>query len=354
MSTQSLDLKLLQQQLKAHLKQAGWGDETSELKLLAHGEANVIFRLNQSTLVRVVVNTPNQRFAGEFHRVTQFERSILSYLQGTGIGHQLQAAQLNPDDEFPYTYLITNYLEGTALDYSRTHLQKCAETLATLHRLPKIAGYEVDRLLPTVPVIEQPLTLFYQESRDYAQPYLESPQAEPEIVQMLQAVLAQAQSRLNTERLLTEYPHRCLVHSDHTYDNWVINDRQSYLIDWEWAEIGSPAGDLGHFLSPVTIRRCQDYRLPSDDRAFFLQCYYDALEDTDLADRIQRHFAAFGVYPAVRSLCWTAGYWITANRWYADAEDSPSAAARMAGIQQSRDQFPALWQDVMNWLNEEV
>lgn len=354
MSIQSLDLKRLQQQLKTHLKQTGFGDDTSELNLLAHGEANVIFRLNQSALVRVAVNTPNQRFGGEFYRVTQFERSILNYLKGTEIGHQLQVAKLEPDAAFPYTYLVTNYLEGSPLDYSRAHLQKCAETLAHLHRLPAISGYEVDRLLPTVPVIEQPLTLFYQEARDYAQPYLESPQAEPEIVAMLQAVLAKAETRLETERLLTEYPHVCLVHSDHTYENWVINDRQAYLIDWEWAEIGSPAGDLGHFLSPVTIRRRQNYRLPSADRTFFLQCYYDALDDSDLAKRIERHFAAFGVYPAVRSLCWTAGYWITANRWYADAEDSPSAVERMARLQQSQEQFPELWQEVMNWLDEEI
>ena len=355
----SLNLRLLHQQLQADLKQAGFWDETSELSLLAHGEANVIFRLNSSTLVRVAVNTPNQRFAGEFRRVTQFERSILDYLKGTDIGHQLQAAKLEPSSDFPYTYLITNYLQGAALDYSRTHLQKCAETLARLHRLPQTLGYEIDRLLPKVPAIKQPLTLFYQEAKDYAQPYLESPEAEPEIVAMIHAVLAKAQSRLETERLLMEYPHVCLVHGDHTYENWVINDRQAYLIDWEWAEIGSPAGDLGHFLSPVTIQRRQDYRLPSGDRAFFLQHYYDALDNPSLARRIERHFAAFGMYPAVRSLCWTAGYWITANRWYASAEnapseDSPSAVERMERLQQSRYQFPELWQDVMNGLDEEI
>ena len=360
MSTKPLDLRVLKQQLEAHLSrlaQSATPKETHnplKLELLAHGEANVIFRLNQTTLVRVAVNTPNQRFAGDVRRVTQFERIILDYLKQTDIGHQLQAASLEPTEDFSYTFLITNYLEGGSLDYSRNHLQKCAQILAQLHRLPTIAGYEIDRLLPTVPVIEQPLTLFYHEAKDYAQPYLDSPEAEPEIVEMLHAVLDKARSRLSAERLIEAYPHRCLVHSDHTYENWVINDRQAYLIDWEWAEIGSPAGDLGHFLSPVTVRRRQNYRLPVEDRAFFLQCYYDALEDVDLAHRIEHHFAAFGVYPAVRSFCWTAGYWITANRWYAEAKDSPSAVERMAGLEQSRQQFPGLWREVMEWLEEEV
>lgn len=348
MSTIPLDLNILQQRLAAHLDRS---HSPSELELLAHGEANVIFRLNQTALVRVAVNTPNQRFAGDITKVTKFERVILDYLKSTDIGHQLKMASVQPSEDFPYTFLITNYLEGVALDYSRDHLQKCAHTLAQLHRLP-MSGYEIDRLLP-IPIIEHPLTLFYQEAKDYAEPYFNSPNAEPEIVEMLSAVLERARSRLSAESLLEAYPHRCLVHSDHTYENWVINDRRAHLIDWEWAEIGSPAGDLGHFLSPVTICRRQDYRLPIEDRNFFLQCYYDALEDRELATRIERHFAAFGVYPAVRSLCWTAGYWITANRWYANAQESPSAAERMAQFQHSRQQFPLLWQEVMDWLNEE-
>lgn len=354
MSTSPLNLGDLKQQLEAHLKRTSVWDSSCRLALFAHGEANVIFKLSPTRLVRVAVNTPNQRFGGDFRRVTQFEHVVLTYLQGTTIGHELQAAQLQPTADFPYTYLITNFLDGTPLDYSRTHLQHCAETLARLHRLPRSPEYEVDRLLPTVAAIERPLTLFYQEAKDYAQPYLDSSQAEPDIVAMIHAVLDKAQSRLKYETLLSQHPHVCLVHSDHTYENWVINDRQAYLVDWEWAEVGSPAGDLGHFLSPVTIRRRQGYQLPAADRAFFLQCYFEALQDEELASRIDRHFAAFGVYPAVRSLCWTAGYWITANRWYEDAADSPNAAERMARFQRSRQQFPELWQAVMDWLNEDV
>lgn len=351
MSTKLLDFSVLKQQLEVHLQELY---NPVNLELLAHGEANVIFQLNQTVLVRVAVNTPNQRFSGDVRRVTQFEQVILQYLDQTNIGHQLQSASLEPTAEFPYTFLITNYLEGVALDYSRNHLQKCAQTLAHLHSLAARPEYAIDRLLPTVSLIEQPLTLFYHESKDYAQPYFDAPDADPDIVEMLYAVLDKARSRLSTEALLETYPYRCLVHSDHTYENWVINDRQAHLIDWEWAEIGSPAGDLGHFLSPITIRRRQDYRLPPEDRAYFLQCYYDALENPELAKRIERHFAAFGVYPAVRSLCWTAGYWITANQWYANAEESSSAAERIARFERSRQQFPVLWREVMDWLNEEV
>jgi hypothetical protein len=57
----------------------------------------------------------------------------------------------------------------------------------------------------------------------------------------------------------------------------------------------------------------------------------------------------------VRSLCWTAGYWITGVRWYEDAlDDSPSASERLARLQESRDRFPELWQEVMAWLEEEI
>lgn len=350
-SNKTLNLNDLKFQLQEHLQQTYKYLEGCKLQLLAHGEANVIYQMNQTSLVRVAVNTPNQRFAGDIRRLTQFEKVVLEYLQGTGIGHTLQRAMLQPN--FPYSYLITNFLEGSSLNYSREHLQKCAQTLAQLHRLPLSPDYSIERLAAEVPVIDSPLTLFYNEARAYAQPYLNSLEAESEIVEMLQAVLAKAESRLWQEELLQQHPHICLVHSDHTCDNWVINNQQAYLIDWEWAELSSPAGDLGHFLSPVTVCRYQGYRMPPEDREFFLQRYYEALEDDSLIAKIQKHFAAFGVYPAVRSLCWTAGYWIKSGRWYEDAvEDSPSAALRLARWQQSRQQFPQLWQEVMTWLEE--
>ena len=347
----SLDLE----QLKLQLAQAlADGLEPLTLKLLAHGEANVIFRLNQDRLVRVAVSTPNQRFEGDCSRLSSFEAAILHYLKGTGIGHELLHTCTVPTDEFPYTYLITNYLEGEPLNYSRPHLQRCAQTLAQLHRLPLDAGHRsVRQLSPPVQQVARPLTLFFQESQDYAQPYLDWPDADPDIVRMLHAALAKAKTKLPAERQLLAHPHVCLVHSDHTYENWVIDDQRAFLIDWEWAEIGSPAGDLGHFLSPVTVRRYQNYCLPAADRQFFLTTYYDALNSFELAETIRVHFAAFGAFPAVRSLCWTAGYWVTANRWYAD-EKGDSATERLQRLQQSQQQFSQLWAEVMALLEESL
>ena len=376
-STVSLDLEQLKAQLGKQLSQLlsaspsiHQGDaiavtparspavQSPQLELLAHGEANAIFRWGRDRLVRVAVNTPNQRFEGDFSRLSHFEATILRYLQGTGISHELLHAQTTPTKGFPYTYLITNYLTGDPLNYSRPHLQQCAQTLARLHRLPLEAGRRagqqaVDRLSPPVQKVAQPLTLFFKESVDYAQPYLESAIADPKIVKMLRAVLEKAAARLSAEQQLLAHPHLCLVHSDHSYENWVINDQQAFLIDWEWAEIGSPAGDLGHFLSPVTVCRCGGYQMPAADRRFFLQAYYDALENEDLAETMRIHFAAFGAFPAVRSLCWTAGYWVTANRWYAK-ETGPSATQRLQRLQKSQQQFPQLWAQVMALLEEPV
>ncbi len=355
LTTSSLDLNSLKAGLKESLKEQlkeNFQDNSAaaryatELSFLAHGEANAIFRLSDQQLVRVAVNTPNQRFDGEVSRLTEFEQAVLLYIKGTGIGHELAAAKLSPDALFPYTYLITNYLIGQPLDYSRTHLRKCAHTLAHLHRLPLAADYDVAQLVPPLVSVEQPLQLFYQESKDYAQPYIESTGADLRIVEMIEALLVKARSHLPDAQRLIDYPYRCLVHSDHTYDNWVINQQSAYLIDWEWAEVGSPAGDLGHFLSPVTICRREGYQMPAEDRAFFLRCYYEALGDRDLEIAIKHHFAAFGAFPAVRSLCWTAGYWITANRWYDDGEQvDPS---------DRYEQFKSLWLSVMDWLDEDI
>jgi thiamine kinase-like enzyme len=347
-----LDLKQLQHQLRSHLQARHLCTPEDSLELLAHGEANVIFRLREDHLVRLAVNTPNKRFQGDFSRVTKFEGEILRYLQGTGLSHELLVAQLEPTSDFPYTYLITNYLVGGPMDYSRQHLQQCAETLARLHRLPLQPEYaEVDALTPVVPRVTHPLSLFFQEARDYAQPYLQWPEADPEIGDMVRSALVKAEARLPAEALLADYAHECLTHGDHTYGNWVVNPQQAFLIDWEWAEVGSPAGDLGHFLSPVTIQRLHNYQMPPEDKQFFLNAYYTALEDQELARKMQIHFAVFGAFPALRSLCWTAGYWVTARRWYA-GDDGPSAAERLRRLQASQQQFPQMWAGVMDLLEE--
>ena len=362
-----LDLNQLKEDLRSHLQANHLYTKGDTLLLLAHGEANAIFQLNENRLIRVAVNTPNQRFGGDFSRVTAFEGSILRYLKGTGISHRLLEAQLEPGQGFPYTYLVTNYIAGEPLNYGRQHLKLCANTLARLHRLPLRSSYEnpVARLVPPLQRVTHPLTLFFKEAQDYAQPYFEFPEADAEIVDMLKSVLLKGESRLSAETLLTDYPHECLVHSDHTYDNWVVDDQQAFLIDWEWAEVGSPAGDLGHFLSPITICRRQGYQMPAEDKQFFLKAYYSALENAELAQTIKMHFAAFGAFPALRSLCWTAGYWVTARRWYAEstAEDAAesaaentaennSAAERMNRLKASQQAFPKMWAEVMALLEE--
>lgn len=340
--------------MRSHLQRRHLLTDGDSLEMLAHGEANIIFRWQGDRLVRVAVNTPNQRFGGDFSRVTELEWTILHYLQGSELSHDLLGAQLYPSDDFPYTYLITNYIPGEPLNYSRPHLAQCAATLARLHRLPLQPDYQqLEALAPQVQRVSQPLALFFQEARDYAQPYLDSPEADPEIAYMLQAAIHQAAARLPAESLLADYPHVCLVHSDHTYENWVMDGTQAYLIDWEWAELGSPAGDLGHFLSPVTIHRRHGYQMPAADKQFFLNAYYAALGNDDLAQTIKVHFAVFGAFPALRSLCWTAGYWVTARRWYANSvAESASAATRMERLKASQQQFPQMWAAVMALLEE--
>jgi thiamine kinase-like enzyme len=332
--------------LQDHLRRSA-GPDYSYPHLLAHGEANLIFRLDPATLARVAISTPNQRFHHDPVQVTRFEREILLYLQGTGISHTLKEAQLQAEGDFPYTYLVTNYLEGESLNYSRDQLAKCAETLARLHRLP-LDGYPIDRLGASLTPIHNPLTVFFHESLSYAQPYLDDSASDPTICAMIQDLLAKAEAQLTHEENLARNAHLCLVHSDHTFDNWVINAERAYLIDWEWAELSTPAGDLGHFLSPVTLARYPHHHLLDSDRAFFLQHYYDALQDPTLARKIQIHFQAFGAFPAIRSLCWTVGYWLT-QRWYSDA-DHPSATARRQRYQQSQEQFATLWQATLQLL----
>ncbi|NJK63018.1 MAG: phosphotransferase [Synechococcaceae cyanobacterium SM2_3_1] len=312
-----MNLRILQSQLQDHLFRHG---RSETLHLLAHGEANLIFRLGEDRLVRVAMGTPNRRFQSDPVRVSAFEARILKYLAGTDISHHLYYSHLLPSPDFLYTYLITSYLEGRHLDYSRVQLQACAQTLAQLHRLP-LQGHTLNQLTPPLVRVQEPLSLFYQEAQSYAQSYLDFAEGDAEVKALLCAVLAMAESFLPKEPLLHHYPYLCLVHSDHTYDNWIINRHHAHLIDWEWAEVGTPAGDLGHFLSPVTLTRWHNYTMPTEDRDYFLNSYFTALEDPQLAEIIHLHMGVFGFFPALRSLCWTPAQWIREDHWYEQSQD---------------------------------
>ncbi|MDX2271980.1 MAG: aminoglycoside phosphotransferase family protein [Cyanobacteriota bacterium] len=338
-----MNIESIAQQIHHHWQEQG---SLETPRLLAHGESNLIFRLGEDRLMRVAVTTPNQRFAGDPQRVTAFESAILHYLAGTGISHQLLGSQLSPTPELPYTYLITNFLEGESLNYRRDHLAKAAQTLACLHRLPS-----VHTLVPPLQPIDEPLTLFLRESQRYAQPYLKDPKADPDIVEMLQIVLMQARRLQKQETDLQRDPYVCLVHGDHTHDNWLINSQQAHLIDWEWAELSTPAADLGHFLSPVTIHRYHHYQLPVEDREFFLNHYWQALDHEPLRQTLQNHWRVFGAFPAIRSLCWTAGQWTKGDPWYSQAGDA-SSQVRLARQQASHQHFSRLWEGVMQWIEE--
>jgi thiamine kinase-like enzyme len=288
------------------------------------------------------MGTPNRRFEADPGRVSQFEARILEYLAGTDISHHLLDSHLQPSPDFPYTYLITSYLEGKPLDYSREQLQACACTLAQLHCLP-LQGQAPSKLTPPLVQVQEPLTLFYREAQSYAQSYMDCPEGDPEVKELLLAVLAMAESFLPQEFLLHQYPYLCLVHSDHTYDNWLINSHRAHLIDWEWAEVGTPAGDLGHFLSPVTLTRWHNYTMPAEDRDYFLQSYYAALGDPQLAEIIHLHMGLFGFFPALRSLCWTPVQWIREDHWYEQSQEQhASTRLRLQRREEGKRRFADL------------
>ncbi|MEM9979572.1 MAG: hypothetical protein AAF808_18245, partial [Cyanobacteria bacterium P01_D01_bin.2] len=73
MSTIPLNLGQLRGELRSQLQARHLCRVGDTLELLAHGEANLIFRLNDDRLVRLAVNSPNQRFGGDASRVSAFE-----------------------------------------------------------------------------------------------------------------------------------------------------------------------------------------------------------------------------------------------------------------------------------------
>jgi thiamine kinase-like enzyme len=274
------------------------------LTFLAAGENNLAFKLSspsESALPAWVLRfclIPS-RWKSNVEQIA-YEYKTLEYLKGSGITAEPCYLDLSCQ-RFPYPLMGMTFLPGRMLNYDND-LARCARIYAQLHAVT--ISDEKNHLLKNT----HPLTLYYRESLRFAQKYLACRKGDPLVKRILEFFIRKAEIKKDQEPYLLSQPVNGINHIDATFNNWLIDESQdrAYVVDWEWAEYGTVAGDLSHFLCPTLVYRHNRYILSEEQRIFFLKTYFDHCPDKSREVIIREHLRLVLPFIVLRSTTWAA------------------------------------------------
>ncbi|MBI3961175.1 MAG: aminoglycoside phosphotransferase family protein [Deinococcus sp.] len=203
----------------------------------------------------------------------------------------------------PLGLLIEDYLPGRPLNYRRD-LAAAARTLAIIHRLP------VAKRHPFI-VQDRPLQALFAESQHQADVFFAAgAPGKPGLAALLRELLERASARLSRDEAhFAAHPIRSLVNGDLNPANWLVRQGTAQLVDWERAQITSPALDLTHLLNITTTTWRDEFAhvLSPAEEEFFLNAYV-ASYPLALRPVLRWQFQLMRLYTYLRAFSWCA-YW---------------------------------------------
>jgi thiamine kinase len=175
-------------------------------------------------------------------------------------------------------YWVRPYIEGKTVHETVTEYPQAITT----HLLKDIA--KILKLIHNTPMSKSwPKINFKQRTDHYWQQILKrlgSKQTE------LKIGLSNLKLTLDDQLKSTGYSPR-LCHMDPNSNNWILNQKQIHLIDWEYAAIGNPAWDLAVI--------CDTFELTDEQQDDFINQYSNRLvkrKELDLAQCQMEYLSA--------------------------------------------------------------
>ncbi len=274
---------------------------------LAGGEYNLNYlvrRAGQALVCRVNIGTQ----IGRDDQII-YEYEALRLLSGSGVTPKPWFVD-NSRTDIDRGILIMDYLPGRMLDYRRD-LAGAARTLAAVHRVRPATHQLI--------VEDRPLSLIYAECVSLLQRYFQSPLGAMVLKRLLEHIVTRLQELLAQERYFCDHPWPCIVNTEVNSGNFIVNDHHAtvHLVDWEMPRWGDPSTDLCHFYSPLTTLWKSDYRFNDADRAFFLQCYLQAVDAPGLAETLMERLRIKYPFVLLRGISWSAMGWVAYQTDYA-------------------------------------
>ncbi len=274
------------QYIAEFLKESQWLPEVTpeDVSFLAAGEYNenhLVQRRGGAWVFRI--NHGSQ--LGQSRQI-EYEFAVLHALRRSGVTPRPFRVAPQPPARFSFGkgVLLMEYLPGRPLDYA-THSDQAARVLARVHAQPVLAKSPAG--LPLLVVQANPVQDIADESLDLLQRYPEHPlrKERERLLRYHQEVEVLGR---DTAHLFAEEP-LVLVNSEVNSHNFIVQEGQAWLVDWEKAVISQRWQDLGHFLAPTTTQWKREFVYSAEQKQAFVQSYLqEAGLDMAPEDALQR------------------------------------------------------------------
>jgi thiamine kinase-like enzyme len=211
---------------------------------------------NRNYRVEVGSESFHLRLAGDNTALLGINREH-EYLAGKAAG----ALGIAPEVVFfirPEGYLVTRFIYGRTILPEELrqpeNIYRVVETLQKIHSMPTIPG-----------VFDA-----FQVVRDYTGIAQRSHVSFPEKFDWLISRMKSAEAALRSQPLI-----RCPCHNDLLNANFLVTDRQLYILDWEYAGMGDIFFDLANFSN--------NHELTAEEDRLLLDCYFGRITPRNIA-----------------------------------------------------------------------
>lgn len=263
---------------------------------LARGEysLNYLVRGEPGLVARLVTGT---QMGLPLEEQAPYEHHALELLAPSGVTPKPRHVDPNPEG-LPYPLILEEYLPGRPLDYS-ADLSAAAHCLAAVHAL----GVPEKHRLQVHP---DPAPAILEESRGLAKPYVSWDGAPEGSKIALHEGFTRIEAFLERGDLFAG-DGLAIVNYDLNTHNFVVQNGEAKLLDWEKARIAPPTQDIAHFLLPTTTLWRDDTAalLSEEQEKQFVEVY---LERNPVGDEARFHeqLGAMKTIVSLRAVSWCA------------------------------------------------
>ena len=207
-------------------------------------------------------------------------------------------------DFYGHGVLVIEHCPGRHLDFTAPgHVEQAARMMADVHSVR--AGDDCPLVRPADPLRAQ-----FEECVGHAACYRASNLQSSMVNRYLDRMLARACDMLDIPLDAADSCH--ILNTEAVPSHFLIPDDGSrgHFLDWEKPILGEVAQDVAYFLSPTTTIWDTDFIFDMDQRAAFLDTYWEAVDGRFGKGGFERRFEAYVVMNCLRGITWSARAWV--------------------------------------------
>ncbi|CAN5881803.1 phosphotransferase [soil metagenome] len=264
---------------------------------LAQGEYSLNFLIRSESRDLVARLVTGSQIGLLLAEQAVYEHKALELLAASGVTPKPYLVDSEPTG-LPYPVILEEYLPGRPLDYS-TDLRAAARCIGAIHNLSVPDHHHLQ-------VHPDPAPAILRESHSLATPYLEWAEASNESKAALRRGFKRIKEFLKDDGLFTG-DDLAIVNYDLNTHNFVAENGEVKLLDWEKARIAPRTQDLAHFLLPTTTLWRDDTAtlLTEQQERDFIKEYLQPAPASDTT-RFHIQLEAMRTIVSLRAVSWCA------------------------------------------------